>query len=46
MLAKPTALTEFFKQEKNKSDIMESTKKEFVTSEELNSYSIFLKNVG
>lgn len=32
-----------FKQEKNKSDIMESTKKEFVTSEELNSYSIFLK---
>ena len=30
--------------EKNKSDIMESTtKKEFVTSEELNSYSIFLK---
>ena len=32
-----------FKIEKNKSDIMESTKKEFVTSEELNSYSIFLK---
>jgi hypothetical protein len=32
-----------FKQEKNKSDIMESNKKEFVTSEELNSYSIFLK---
>jgi len=32
-----------FNQEKNKSDIMESTKKEFVTSEELNSYSIFLK---
>lgn len=29
--------------EKNKSDIMESTKKEFVTSEELNGYSIFLK---
>ena len=32
-----------FKIEKNKSDIMESTKKEVVTSEELNSYSIFLK---